>query len=203
MVLPFLYMQISEIIHSFQHLVHKYLGPPRWLSGKEFTSQWRRWRWHGLWRSMDQEDPLEESMAPTPVFLPGESHGQRSLVGYSPWDHRVGHNRAHTHAISHCLHDILFIPSSVNGRLTIWVVSTFQLQWIMLLWTRVYKYGPESLLSLLLPRNEIAGFSGNSVFNGVRNHPTAFHNSCTIILMALNTIYQQMNSIQLHTFPEL
>ena len=22
---------------------------------------------------------------PTPVFLPGESHGQRSLVGYSPW----------------------------------------------------------------------------------------------------------------------
>ena len=27
----------------------------------------------------------------TPVFLPGESHGQRSLVSYSPWDHnRVG-----------------------------------------------------------------------------------------------------------------
>ena len=25
---------------------------------------------------------------PTPVFLPGESHGQRSLVSYSPWDHK-------------------------------------------------------------------------------------------------------------------
>ena len=25
---------------------------------------------------------------PTPVLLPGESHGQRSLVGYSPWGHR-------------------------------------------------------------------------------------------------------------------
>ena len=25
---------------------------------------------------------------PTAVFLPGESHGQRSLVGYSPWDHK-------------------------------------------------------------------------------------------------------------------
>ena len=24
-------------------------------------------------------------MQPTPVFLPGESHGQRSLLGYSPW----------------------------------------------------------------------------------------------------------------------
>ena len=30
---------------------------------------------------------------PTPVFLPGESHGQRSLVGYSPCGRkRVGHN---------------------------------------------------------------------------------------------------------------
>ena len=25
---------------------------------------------------------------PTPVFLPGESHGRRSLVGYSPWGHK-------------------------------------------------------------------------------------------------------------------
>jgi len=37
-------------------------------------------------QSLGQEDPLEEKMAkPTPVFLPGELHGQRSLAGYSPW----------------------------------------------------------------------------------------------------------------------
>ena len=38
-------------------------------------------------RSLGWEDPLEEEMAThsTPVFLPGESHGQRSLAGYSPW----------------------------------------------------------------------------------------------------------------------
>ena len=36
-------------------------------------------------QSLGQEDPLEEGMQPTPVLLPGESHGQRSLVGYSPW----------------------------------------------------------------------------------------------------------------------
>ena len=35
--------------------------------------------------SLDQEDPLEKEMEPMPVFLPGESHGQRNLVGYSPW----------------------------------------------------------------------------------------------------------------------
>ena len=37
-------------------------------------------------RSLDGKDPLETGMwLPTPVFLPGEFHGQRSLVGYSPW----------------------------------------------------------------------------------------------------------------------
>ena len=34
--------------------------------------------------SLGPEDLLEKEMAPTPVFLPGVFHGQRSLVGYSP-----------------------------------------------------------------------------------------------------------------------
>ena len=38
-----------------------------------------------LVRSLGWEDPLEKEMATHPVFLPGESHGWRSLVGYSPW----------------------------------------------------------------------------------------------------------------------
>ena len=33
---------------------------------------------------LGQEDSLEKEMATTPVFLAGKSHGQRSLVGYSP-----------------------------------------------------------------------------------------------------------------------
>ena len=37
---------------------------------------------------LSQEDPLEEGMQPTPVSLLGESHGQRSLAGYSPWGHK-------------------------------------------------------------------------------------------------------------------
>ena len=41
---------------------------------------------------------------PTPVLLPGKSHGQGSLVGYSPWGHkRVRHNlgakQIHTHTL--------------------------------------------------------------------------------------------------------
>ena len=37
--------------------------------------------------------PWRRKWQPTPVFLPGKSRGQRSLVGYSPWGHkRIGHN---------------------------------------------------------------------------------------------------------------
>ena len=44
-------------------------------------------------QSLGWEDPLEEQMQPTPLFLPGESHGQRNLGGYSPWGlQRVGLN---------------------------------------------------------------------------------------------------------------
>ena len=40
-------------------------------------------------RFLSQEDPLEKGMAvSTPVFLSGESHGQRSVVGYSPRGHK-------------------------------------------------------------------------------------------------------------------
>ena len=38
-------------------------------------------------QSLDWEEPLEEGVATHSIILPGESHGQRSLVGYSPWGH--------------------------------------------------------------------------------------------------------------------
>jgi len=36
-------------------------------------------------QSLGQENPWRRAWQPTLVFLPGESHGQKSLVGYSPW----------------------------------------------------------------------------------------------------------------------
>ena len=38
-------------------------------------------------QSLGLEYPLEEKMALTPLFLPGKSYGQRSLVGYSSKGH--------------------------------------------------------------------------------------------------------------------
>ena len=37
---------------------------------------------------LGQEDPLEREWLPTPIFLPREFHGHRSLAGYSPWGHK-------------------------------------------------------------------------------------------------------------------
>ena len=38
-----------------------------------------------LVRSLGWEDLWRRAWQPTPVFLPGDSHGQMSLAGYNPW----------------------------------------------------------------------------------------------------------------------
>ena len=59
-------------------------GLPRWLSGKESTCQCRRCRFHPRVGKI----PWSRKWQPSPVFLPGKVHGQKSLGGYSPWDHK-------------------------------------------------------------------------------------------------------------------
>ena len=39
-------------------------------------------------QSLGWEDALEKGMVLTPVFLSGEFHRQRSLMGFSPWGHK-------------------------------------------------------------------------------------------------------------------
>jgi len=55
-------------------------GFPGGASFKEPTCQCRRHKRCGF----DPWIPWRRAWQPTPVFLPGESHGQRSLAGYSP-----------------------------------------------------------------------------------------------------------------------
>ena len=39
-----------------------------------------------MWvQALVRKIPWDSTWQPTPVFLPGESYGQRSLAGYSPW----------------------------------------------------------------------------------------------------------------------
>ena len=74
-------------------LIHMYWMPrlPWWLSGKESTCQCRSLGFN-LWI---QKIPWRRKWQPTPVFLPGKFHGQRSLAGYNPWGcQRVRHDLA-------------------------------------------------------------------------------------------------------------
>ena len=60
-------------------------GLPWWLSGKECQCKRCRRRRFDPWVG---KIPWKRKWQPTPVFLPGKSHEQRSLAGYSPWGHR-------------------------------------------------------------------------------------------------------------------
>ena len=71
--------------------------------------------------------PWRRSWQPTPIFLPGESHGQRSLAGYSPWGHKESDmTEATEHAGTedtllstevHCLHyHLLMLPGGTSGK---------------------------------------------------------------------------------------
>ena len=51
-----------------------------------------------LVRSLGWEDPWRRKWQPTPVLLPGKSHGWRSLVGYSPWGHRESDTTERLHS---------------------------------------------------------------------------------------------------------
>ena len=60
------------------------MGLSRWLDGEEPACQYRSLQKMQV-RSLDREDLLPEEWRPAPTFLPGKSHGQMSLVDYSPW----------------------------------------------------------------------------------------------------------------------
>ena len=62
---------------------------------KKSTCQWRRCK-RCRFEPLVGKIPCSTKWQPAPIFLPGESHGQRSLVGYSPWDLRgVRHDWVH------------------------------------------------------------------------------------------------------------
>ena len=65
--------------------------------------------------------PWRRKRQPTPVFLPGKSHGQTSLGwgGYSPWDCRVGHDWMTEHRCTHARNHSIWAPhtDSDEGKL--------------------------------------------------------------------------------------
>ena len=91
---------------SLKHFLQKTLVGFRTCSVYHIIERRRRRRWH-----------------PTPVLLPGKSHGRRSLVGCSPWGHRVGHDWATSLSLFTFMHwrrkwqpTPVFLPGESQGR---------------------------------------------------------------------------------------
>ena len=113
--------------------------------GKEPARQRRRLnRW---FPSLGGEDPRRREWQPTPVFLPGESHGHRSLAGCSPWGHkRVGHDGSDVASTG---------GSTVKNPPAIWETCVRYLGWEDPLEEGMSAHS--SILAWIIPRTEEPG----------------------------------------------
>ena len=86
-----------------------------------------------MWETWVGKIPWRRARQPNPVFLPGESHGQRSLAGYSPWDLKESDTTKHTHTCS--IYTYIQIDTQSQHNL----LKTFLSPLIGLLWYFCWK----------------------------------------------------------------
>ena len=67
----------------------------------------KRWEFNPCFRKI----PWRRSWQPTPIFLPGESHGQRSLAGYSTWGRKESDTTLHACTVHRIEYGSKFIIS--------------------------------------------------------------------------------------------
>ena len=77
----------QRVGHGWATLLHLLQGLLRWHSGKEPAYQFRRHK-RSRFDPRIGKVPWRRKWLPISVFLPGKSHGQRSLAGYSLWGHK-------------------------------------------------------------------------------------------------------------------
>ena len=112
------------------------LGFPEGANGKETAYQCRDRKKHRF-DPWVREISWRRTWKSTPVFLPGESHGQRGLAGYSPWSCKeLGMTEVTEHNIFHCMNVLCCIYPSISvktfGLFALWLWQ------IMLLWINIH-----------------------------------------------------------------
>ena len=123
----------------------------QWLSGKESACSagadgFDPWVWKIFWR---------RAWPPTPVFLPGQSHGSRSLVAYSPWG-RKSRTRPSNLACTHLL---------ANGA-----VINLTFRWFC--WSIANSYSFATPMDCGPPGSSVHGISQQGCWSGVPFPPS-------------------------------
>ena len=85
-------------------------------SGKEPTCQCRRHNRQGF-SPASGKIPWRRKWQPTPVFLPGKSHGRRNLAGYIPWGRKELNTTEATQRLSMHVNDVFA---------SVWAVYNFE-----------------------------------------------------------------------------
>ena len=103
----------------------------QWHYGKEPVCQCRRHK-RRAFNPRVGKIPCRRAWQPTPVFVPGESHGQRSLAGYS---HRVAWNRT----------GLKWLSTHTRGELTVvlrggWGIFVMPLCTLLWMWAHRYRH---------------------------------------------------------------
>ena len=116
----------SRNSHSIKNNYTPILGLPWWLRLLSVCLQWGRpgfnpWVGKISWRKKWQ---------PTPVFLPGKSHGWRSLLGYSPWSRKESDTTERLHF--HFLYSNRKKKPNKNRVLVPFLESVWVLNWFWL-----------------------------------------------------------------------
>ena len=124
--------------------------------------------------SESRKIPCRRSWQPNPVFLPGESHRQRSLVGYSPWGHKesvitkwLTHTHTHTHHNIYCtfciawwvsgMHTSCYRSTCVSVLPSAWkIFLPFSITWLLLfLQVECYLFRRDYSLWLIVHRADL------------------------------------------------
>ena len=109
----------SVSLHLILHLLQSPPTPPWWLRWQRICLQCRRPGFNPWIRKI----PWRRQWHPTPVLLPGKSHGWRSLVGCTPWGHKSRTRLSdftftfHFHALEKDMATTpVFLPGESQGR---------------------------------------------------------------------------------------
>ena len=98
------------------------MGFPVGASDKESACQWRRYkkfRFHCWVRKI----PWSRKWQPTPLFSPVKSHGQKSLVGYSPWNCKEQDMIEQRAKLNRYKHKDVFLFKSLLTSMLFWTPS--------------------------------------------------------------------------------
>ena len=140
------FLRFIQVLYRI--LVDLSLGFSGGTSDKEPSCQCRRCKSHRF-DPWIRKTPWRKPWQPTPVFLPGQSYGQRSLVGYGPYCHRVGHDSSDLGARRHILTNTLSLVLLIfKFSLFLWRTSLYLANYLFL------KYYLPSVLILKYLRHQ-------------------------------------------------